>query len=608
MMSDETLRILKTILWMIIIGLCAGNVNSLDSPPKREFRGVWVATVVNLDWPYSPTQSVSNQKRDLINLFDALQKSGFNAIVFQVRDECDAFYNSSYDPWSYYLTGQQGKAPNPYYDPLQFAIEEAHKRNMELHAWLNPYRAEVSIGHHTMASSHVTVQHPDWVYVSETRKLLDPGLPQVRDYITNVIRDIVEHYDVDAIHFDDYFYPYDPITDQDAETFANYSRGFTDIGDWRRDNVNILVEQIYYAIQDINPRVKFGISPFGIWKSGVPPGVTGFSSYSGIYCDPLAWIEAKTIDYLGPQCYWEIGGAQDYNKLVPWWADQVQDRHLYPGHAGYKAGGWAADELPNQIRTNRDLENCQGSIFFRTMNGVLNNPKGFRDSLMTNFYRYPALMPIMPWIDDLPPNQPRELAFETMLPQNVQALTWYAPAAAADGDSAWRYVLYRMPADNFDSLTFAMPGNIMHIQDSTYWIPIDVEDFDQYAYAVTALDRLTNESALSNILLIDPQSFRGREEAPLVNHFILRQNYPNPFNAQTRIEFTLRKTSRVQITIYNAIGQQVCALVDQIYAPGTQSTIWDGRDQQGNSVSSGVYLYVMQVDSHISSKKMILIR
>ena len=319
---------------------------SLFAQPKREFRGVWVASVVNLDWPSSNTLSTQTQQNDLITLFDQMKANGMNAILFQVRSECDALYNSPYEPWSYWLTGQQGKAPSPYYDPLEFAVAEAHKRGIELHVWLNPYRAERQSGNYTTAVNHVTNTHPDWIFQTGIAKILDPGKQAVRNHVTKIVMDIVRRYDVDGIHMDDYFYPYPPdnmtanstYNKKDSATFANESRGIIDLYDWRRDNVNMLMKQLNDSIQSVKPYVKFGMSPFGIWKNGVPSGISGLDAYSAIYCDATTWLQQKTIDYLTPQLYWQIGGSQDYSKLMPWWADSVKanGRHFYPGHAPYR--------------------------------------------------------------------------------------------------------------------------------------------------------------------------------------------------------------------------------------------------------------------------------
>jgi len=479
--------------------VAAGNL------PKREFRGAWIATVVNLDWPSSPGLAPETQRTELTTILNGLKAAGVNAVVFQVRPECDAFYASSFEPWSYWLTGQQGQAPSPYYDPLQFAIAETHKRGMELHAWFNPYRAVRQIGQYPPDPRHVSVLHPEWLLTFGNFKMLDPGLPMVRDYITKVVLDVVQRYDVDGVHFDDYFYPYPPnqIANEDDATFA-YSRGFTDRGDWRRDNVNLLVKMVHDSIQVVKPYVKFGISPFGIWKNGVPPGITGLDAYSVIYCDALAWLNQRTIDYITPQLYWPFGGAQDYGKLLPWWASQTNGRHMYVGQAAYRIGIWSASEVPHQIRANRSHPQVQGSIFFRSRFGLLDNPRGFLDSLKTDLYRYPSLSPVMEWKDSVPPNAPRNLRYERIAGAGAAALQWDLPLIAADGDTASRYVVYRFDHEAIASGDLDDPSHIVEVAGRRVNSPGTPAGTGPYYYVVTGLDRNSNESAMSNVLAVWP--------------------------------------------------------------------------------------------------------
>ncbi|MEB3209495.1 MAG: family 10 glycosylhydrolase, partial [Synechococcus sp.] len=284
-----------------------------QTQPNQEFRGVWVATVANLDWPTSRTASVASQQADLIAHFDQLKAAGVNAVLFQVRTEADALYASSIEPWSYYLTGVEGQAPSPFWDPLEFAIREAHKRGMELHAWLNPYRADRVPGLFTRAANHVTVTNPEWIITATSStssiRIMNPGIPAVRERITAVVMDIVRRYDVDGIHFDDYFYPYPPNDmgfntarwDLDKATFEQYGAGFSIRSDWRRNNINTMVKAVHDSIKSVKPHVKFGISPFGIWKNGTPSGITGMNAFDVIYADALQWLSVKSVDYITPQ-------------------------------------------------------------------------------------------------------------------------------------------------------------------------------------------------------------------------------------------------------------------------------------------------------------------
>ena len=511
---------------------------SQSVPPKREFRAAWIATVTNLDWPSSTALSTSQQKQELINLLDELQRDGINVVIFQVRSESDAMYSSSFDPWSYWLTGSQGTAPYPYYDPLEFAIDEAHKRGMELHAWFNPYRAERSVGNYPLASNHVIKLHPNWALQIGTFKFLNPGLPEVRNYISSVIYDVISRYDVDGVHFDDYFYPYPPnhmtasTTNNalDDSAFTADPRGFTNKNDWRRDNVNIMVKQVNDTIQSIKPWVKFGISPFGIWQPGYPSGITGMNAYTDIYCDAINWLQHKTIDYLTPQLYWPFGGGQDYGKLQPWWADSVASngRHFYPGHAYYRISSWTNySEMPNQIRLDRTNTKVQGSVFFRARN-FAENPKGVTDSLRNDLYKYKAISPVMSWKDLVSPNPVRNLRYEK-LASGQAGLTWDVPLEASDGDSASRYVVYKfnyssvLPGDLND------PSKIYNVEGNKFSIP-EAQDSGQAYYVVTALDRNFNESEMISPLLVDPPSvpiliYPSNNAINIEDSVILKWNY-----------------------------------------------------------------------------------
>ncbi|RRN76812.1 glycoside hydrolase, partial [Pseudoxanthomonas sp. SGD-10] len=306
-----------------------------QNPPKREFRGVWVATVKNIDWPSKPGLHADIQKQELINIFDEHQKNGMNAIMFQVRPSADAFYANSEELWSAFIAGEQGKGPTPFYDPLAFAIEEAHKRGMELHAWFNPYRATNDDNEKLVSPDHITHQKPEWFFTYAKKKFFNPGLPEVRSYINKIIMNVVRNYDIDGVHFDDYFYPY-PGKESipDTLTFEQHANGFTDIHDWRRNNVDLLIKEVADSIKSIKKHVKFGISPFGIWrnKKEDPRGsdTNGMSGYSALYADVLKWTEKGWIDYVNPQVYFPFGYAPAaYEVLTDWWAVNSFGRHVY---------------------------------------------------------------------------------------------------------------------------------------------------------------------------------------------------------------------------------------------------------------------------------------
>ncbi len=496
---------MKGTLITLIIIFNATILLSQSITPKRDFRGAWVATVTNLDWPSSRNLTTSAQQEELISLFNELERININAVIFQIRTECDALYDSPYEPWSYWLTGSQGKAPNPYYDPLEFAIQEAHKRGLELHAWFNPYRAEKKINAYTTSIDHVTALHPDWVITIGDFKFLNPGLPQVRDYVKTIVSDVATRYDIDGVHFDDYFYPYPPnqITTQDQQTFSEFPRGFTNIGDWRRDNVNELLRMISDTLKTIKPHVKFGMSPFGIYRPENPPGISGLDAYNTIYCDALAWIEDKSIDYLSPQLYWPFSGGQDYGKLLPWWASKVDDRHLYPGQALYRAGSWPIGEVPRQIRLNRATTNTYGNIFFRAQN-LFANPNGTTDSLTENYYKNKALLPQMSWKDNVTPNNPTNLRYAPLADVRGNGILWDAPSPASDGDTASMYVVYQLNDINLEAGELENTENIWKVLSPNY---TNLNESDRIAdkmyFAVTALDKNYNESAATEVIEVE---------------------------------------------------------------------------------------------------------
>ncbi|NNF03177.1 MAG: family 10 glycosylhydrolase, partial [Rhodothermales bacterium] len=364
-----------------IVLIAAGMVVSLSTPeataqsPRFEMRGAWIATVRGLDWPVAGSSSAA-QQASLESIMDGLAANGVNAVFFQVRTEADAMYASDDEPWSAHLTGVQGRAPDPFYDPIAQPDRLAHERGMEQHACVNPFRAISNAGSYEIDEQHITVREPDWILDFGSLQMLDPGIPEVRSYVVDVVTDIVARYDVDGIHFDDYFYPYNPqVGTHDLETWQTYGGEFSNIADWRRDNINRFVESVHDAVIGADATVKFGISPFGIWQSGNPEGVTGLSAYDVIYADAVHWLGFETIDYLAPQLYWPFGGGQDFGLLADWWASVSNGRHIYPGLAAYKvdavtAGGtqYAADELPRQIRYSRDAAGVQGNLLFRAQN------------------------------------------------------------------------------------------------------------------------------------------------------------------------------------------------------------------------------------------------
>jgi len=575
---------------------------SAQIPPKREFRGAWIATVTNLDWPSSAGSDPALQRFQLTTVLDGLRSLNFNAVVFQIRPACDAFYPSAIEPWSYWLTGQQGKAPASPFDPLQFALDEAHKRGMELHAWFNPYRAEVKVASFPLAANHVAVQHPEWVLTFGTLRMLDPGIPEVRAYVVSVIMDVVRRYDIDGVHWDDYFYPYSGIANEDSASWRLYNRGSTDKASWRRDNVNLLVRTVHDSIQAVKSNVKFGISPFGIWKNGTPSGIVGTSAFDALYCDAVTWLNQQWIDYVTPQLYWVLGGPQDYGKLMPWWSSMRNGRHLYPGQAAYRItdSNWGPSELPNQIRLNRTNLYAQGSVFFRAIYGVTNNPKGFADSLKNNLYKYPALRPLMSWKETIPPNAPTSLAIARF--SSSAFVSWTAPSPAMDGGVAEQYAVYRSTSL---PIQFDDARSIVAVQSSTSYAeqPLPPPGVTYY-YGVTALDRLQNESSVSNIMGLTSTGVVGIEqEVSIAKTLLLHQNYPNPFNPTTIIAFHLPIEQKVSLRVYDLLGREIRVLADGMLSAGDHFSQFDG-----SGLASGVYVYRIIAGTHVESRKMQLMK
>ena len=402
----------------------AGLIASVSAKeyPKREMRAVWIATVENIDWPSTNQLTTDDQKAEMIGLLDSVKAYNMNTIVFQIRPDADALYFSALEPWSEWLTGKQGQAPDPWYDPLQFTIDECRKRGLDIHVWLNPYRAIQNTDKAKPALNHVAVTHPEWMLTYGNKKYFDPGIPAVRNHVASVVSDIVRRYDIDAIHFDDYFYPY-KITGQefpDDQSFKKYPGDFgpQDKDNWRRNNVDLIIKQLHDSIKSIKPTVEFGISPFGVWrnKKNDPEGSetrAGVSNYDDLYADILKWQREKWIDYVTPQLYWYIGKeVADYAILAKWWAAHSYGCNVYIGQAPYlirpdaKDQAWrSSDEITKQIALNRTIPEIKGSMYFsaKFMN---KNPLSVKENMMKEHYRYPSLTPVNTMVAPVIPAQP----------------------------------------------------------------------------------------------------------------------------------------------------------------------------------------------------------
>ena len=383
-------------------------------PPAREFRGAWLATVANIDWPSKPGLPVARQKAELISLLDRAAQLKFNAVLFQVRPVCDAFYASPLEPWSEYLTGTQGRAPEPFYDPLALAIAEAHKRGLELHAWFNPFRAAHPESKSPPAPSHITRTHPELVRRYGKQTVLDPGEPAVQARVIAVVQDVVKRYDVDGIVFDDYFYPYPEkkwtgkeMDFPDDATWKKFgaASGFNR-DDWRRENVNRFIHQVSQTIKAAKPWVQFGISPFGIWRPQNPAQIKGMDAYAKIYADSRKWLANGWADYFAPQLYWPIATReQSFPVLFDWWrAQNSKSRHVWPALYDAMVGTkFSTDEIPRQVQITRGKSD-PGAIHYH-LRSVLENPA--LATAVRAQYSQPVLIPATPWLDSTPPEKPK---------------------------------------------------------------------------------------------------------------------------------------------------------------------------------------------------------
>jgi yngK protein len=493
----KKLMMIATLLaTMLLAGATQLRAASLHS--KREFRGAWIQTVNGQFTGMSTAAMQQTLKQQL----DELQRDGVNAIIFQVRPECDAFYESKIEPWSRFLTGVQGQAPLPYWDPLKWMIAQCHRRGMELHAWINPYRAKTA-GTKALARNHVAALYPNRTFAYNGQLILNPGLPENREHICRVVDDIVTRYDVDGIHIDDYFYPY-PAAGQtiaDDQEFRRYGGGFANKNDWRRNNVSAFVQQLGQTIKDRKPWVKFGVSPFGIYRNKKNDPVngsatSGLQNYDDLYADVLLWVNKGWVDYCVPQLYWTIGHpAADYQTLAIWWNKYAGNRPLYIGESVEKTvkepdlKNPATNQMEAKFKLRRMLPNVQGAVLWYAK-AVADNMGSYGTALRTYYWKTPALQPLMPFIDHKRPKKPKHL--EAVWTEDGLVLFWEEPKGKRWGDFAQKYVVYRFaPGEDID---IENPAKIVAITHDK-WIKLPYNKGEvKYTYVVTALDRMSNES------------------------------------------------------------------------------------------------------------------
>lgn len=465
---------------------------------KREFRGAWIQCVNG----QFQGMSTAAMQQTLSYQLDELQKDGVNAIIFQVRPECDALYKSNLEPWSRFLTGVQGQAPSPYWDPLEWMIEQCHKRGMELHAWINPYRAKTKTTAN-LAANHVAIKYPDRVFPYDGQLILNPGLPENRQYICQIVDDIVSRYDIDGLHIDDYFYPY-PVSGlsiPDEKAYQKYSNGIRNIGDWRRDNVNVFIKELNETIHKRKPWVKFGVSPFGIYRNkksapNIGSDTNGLQNYDDLYADVLLWLSNGWVDYCVPQLYWQIGhSAADYKTLITWWNRYAGNRPLFIGEDVERTVKYADpnnqknNQMPAKYQLHAQMPNVSGTVLWYAK-AVVDNVGNYGTLLRNNYWKTPALQPLMPFIDNKKPGKPKKV--KPVWTEDGYILFWTRPKGDDWNDKAVKYVVYRFEKGEKVDIENAL--NILAItSEEMYKLPY-VDGKTKYTYVVTALDRMANES------------------------------------------------------------------------------------------------------------------
>jgi uncharacterized lipoprotein YddW (UPF0748 family) len=498
-------------LFSLLYFVFVGQSQTVYSQPKHEFRGVWVATVLNIDWPSKKGLSPEQQRQEFKNLVQTHKKLGLNALVVQIRPSSDAFYDSPFEPWSEWLTGSMGKAPSPYYDPLEFMINEAHENGLEFHAWINPFRAIVNVKTQSITQQHITRQRPDWIVPYGSKRLINPGIPQARDYIIRVVMDIVRRYDIDGIHFDDYFYPYPEagLSFNDQASYQQYRRGFSDIKAWRRDNINLFIKALSDSIRQQKPWISFGISPFGVWRnqSQDPEGSltrAGITTYDDLYADVRLWLREGWIDYVAPQLYWDTQfKAAPYTTVMPWWANNTYGRHYYVGHAAYRitsdTGGWKnINELLEQKELNRSTPTVNGSIFYSST-ALVNNLRGVPEKLAKTYYYYPAFVPPFSWKSS--PLPPPPTAIRSNRTSNGVLLQWTPPATIDIELEPRFYVIYRFSGSEAVNFTSTKHVIATISGKSTSFLDRNAPSSASVQYVVTSINRMRNESIGSRIMV-----------------------------------------------------------------------------------------------------------
>lgn len=496
---------MKLTFALLLLGFSVATAQETPPPVSREFRGVWVATVANIDWPSKPGLSTWEQQGEMIAILNKAVALHLNAVIFQVRTATDALYSSKLEPWSEYLTAQMGRPPEPVYDPLAFAVEEAHKRGLELHAWFNPYRSRHSSAKSEISANHISAMRPEIVRNYGRSMWLDPGDTAVRRHSIKVITDVVKRYDIDGVHIDDYFYPYKErdssgkvLDFPDSLTWNRYvaAGGKLSRDDWRRSNVDTFVRDLYKSIKSTKRWVKFGISPFGMWQPGYPPQIKGFNAYAELYADSKKWLNEGWLDYFTPQLYFLLARPEtSYSALLDWWiSENTRGRNIWPGNYTSRIGAsgdnaWPAKEILDQISTTRLTEGAGGNVHF-SMKVFLQNRDSIDDRLLAGPYASPALVPASPWLDSIPPRAPAAILEKDSATGATKVV--FAPRGT---ERVWLWVLrYR---NGPDWVTTIFPAEQRSHMFEGKTVPDEV--------VVSAVDRTGNESIGTTASFVPPR-------------------------------------------------------------------------------------------------------
>ena len=590
-----------TILVLIVLPLLTASWThevSAQSPetPKYEFRSSWLTTAWGLDWPSG--SGASNHQQQMINILNQLESQNMNAVVFQASARGDAYYQSERLPWAYNLTGTPGQDPG--WDPLQFLIDEASKRGLEVHVWFNAFTTAYASANDAPSSAdipNVRFTNPEWM---ESGGWMNPAFPDAREWHVENVMELVENYDIDAIHFDRIRYASGGYSRDDSLMTVYNPDNISGLNNWRRHNVSEFMRLVHEGIQEIKPWVKIGVTPVGHYNAASTDGWGALLGYSSVFQDSRYWAEAGYVDYIAPQLYWDIGGTADGAQDSPrfeflandWVKNRRNDRHIYIGIAAYVS--YIRSQIGEQIDTSR-VAGAEGQIFFRNDNIATSSFSGRYDSK--------ALVPPMPWRTMRTPNRVRDLVYDTE--GNDIILAWNEPdPGRGETDPFFRYVVYRMEGVGLldPGQSINDPANILQITGDTTIVDEGAagDSEEGYTYLVTATSR-NNIEGDYEMMEVVPTSIT--DPAMVAETYELEQNYPNPFNPITSISFRIPESGQASLHIYDMLGRRVATLVDEHLAAGEHRFELDGRE-----LASGMYIYRLQSGGFVQSKKMTLVK